>query len=72
MTKTKEDYAGMNAKMTYAKGSVIRSCNAMEKLCIKLEELLKRDKKDFPEKTAKKVSEGNHRQTNGEPGKRRK
>ena len=32
MTKTKEDYAGMNAKMTYAKGSVTRSCNAIESL----------------------------------------
>ena len=57
MTKTKEDYAGMNAKLTYAKGSVTRSCNAIEKLCVKLGELLNRDKENFPEKTAKKLSE---------------
>ena len=50
MTKTKEDYAGMNAKMTYAKGSVTRSCNAIESLCVKLEGLLGRDKEIFPEK----------------------
>ena len=57
MTKTKEDYAGMDAKMTCAKGSVTRSCNTIEKLCVKLGELLNRDKENFPVKTAKKLSE---------------
>ena len=42
MTKTKEGYDGMNAKMTYAKGQVTRSCNAIEILCKKLEVLLGR------------------------------
>ena len=57
MSKTKEDYARMNAKMTGAKGSVSRSWNAMGKLCIQLEELLNRDKKEFPDKTANKLAE---------------
>ena len=56
MSKTKADYAKMNAKMTGAKGSVSRYCNAMGKLCIKLEELLNREEKDFSDKTAKKIA----------------
>ena len=56
MTKTKEDYNGMNAKMTYAKGSITRSYNTIDSLCVRLEVLLARGKKNFPEKTAKKLS----------------
>ena len=57
MSKTKEEYARVNTKMTSAKGSVSRSCNAMGKLCIQLEELLNREEKDFSDKTTKKIAE---------------
>ena len=57
MSKTKEDYARMNAKMTGVKGSISRSCNAMGKCCNQLEELLNRDEKDFSDKTTKKLAE---------------
>ena len=57
MSKTKEDYARMNAKMTGVKGSISRSCKAMEKRCTQLEELLNRDEKDLSDKTTKKLAE---------------
>ena len=57
MSRTKEEYAEKNAKMTGAKGSVTRSCRAMERLCKQLGEVLKRKDTDFPERTAKKIAE---------------
>ena len=57
MSKTKEDYARMNAKMTGVKGSISRSCNAMGKSCNHLKELLNREDKDFSDKTTRKLAE---------------
>ena len=56
MTRTKEDYDGMNAKMTYAKGSITRSYNNINTLCVRLETLTAKGKGNFPEKTAKKLA----------------
>ena len=57
MSRTKEEYAEKKTKMTGAKGSVNRSCRAMERLCKQLGEVLKRKDTDFPERTAKKIAE---------------
>ena len=57
MSKTKEDYARMNAKMTGVKGSISRSCNATGNSCNQLEELLNREEKDFSDKTTRKLAE---------------
>ena len=56
MSRTKEEYAEKKTKMTGAKGSVNRSCRAMERLCKQLGEVLKRKDTDFPERTAKKIA----------------
>ena len=56
MSKTKVEYARMNAKMTSAKGSVTRSCNTLKELCIQLEKLLNQEEKDLSDK-ANKIAE---------------
>ena len=57
MSRTKKEYAEKKTKMTGAKGSVTRSCRAMERLCKQLGEVLKLKDTDFPERTAKKIAE---------------
>ena len=56
MSKTKVEYARINAKMTSAKGSVTRSCNTLKELCIQLENLLNQEEKDLSDK-ANKIAE---------------
>ena len=57
MSKTKEDYAKINAKMSGVKGSISRSCDTLRKRCIQLEELLNRESKEFPNKTTSRIAE---------------
>ena len=57
MSRTKEDYARINAKMSGVKGSISRSCDTLRKRCIQLEELLNRESKEFPNKTTSRLAD---------------
>ena len=57
MSKTKEDYARINAKMTGIKGTISRSCDTLRKRCIQLDEMLKRESKEFPNKTTNRLAD---------------
>ena len=56
MTRTKEEYDSMNAKMTYAKGQITRYYNSIITLCARLQTLTAKGEGNFQEKTAKKIA----------------
>ena len=56
MTRTKEEYDSMNAKMTYAKGQITRYYNSIITLCARLQILTAKEEGNYKEKTAKKIA----------------
>ena len=56
MTKTKEDYDRMNAKMSYAKGQITRYINSILTLCAKLQAITARGVGQYQPTTAKKIA----------------
>ena len=49
MTRTKEEYDSMNAKMTYAKGQITRYYNSINTLCVRLQTLTAKGNGNFQE-----------------------
>ena len=56
MTKTKEDYDRMKAKMSYAKGQITMKIDSISTLCAKLQAITARVEGKFEPSTAKKLA----------------